>query len=159
MNDLEEECQARALLAKSKRILKAPNSSLGKNKGLIVETYKWDEEEVSLDDNEVIKVKALMALADGERVSVGKESARNDNSNMSITSGNKSRLSEAKDFTLLNHDTGKVLPVESQRNITNPSIIVTDSSATDYDSADESSVVYSTLLPLLKKLAGANPIS
>ncbi|GKA42985.1 retrovirus-related pol polyprotein from transposon TNT 1-94 [Tanacetum coccineum] len=141
MNDLEEECQARALLAKSKRFFKkgtqrfsgakatdqtechkcgkkghfakdcfsktsipsyqspfqpallnssenkpelrhtknfkakynkvkvklailnssalAPNSSLGKNKGLIAETCKWDEEEVSSDDNEVIEVVSL----------------------------------------------------------------------------------------------------
>ncbi|GJX07387.1 hypothetical protein Tco_0195319 [Tanacetum coccineum] len=43
----------------------------------IAETYDWDEEEVLFDDNEVTEVKALMALADEERVSVGKESARN----------------------------------------------------------------------------------
>ncbi|GJR04401.1 hypothetical protein Tco_0527385 [Tanacetum coccineum] len=55
----------------------APSSSLGKNKGLIAKTYDWDEEEVSSDDNEVPEVKALMALADEERVSVSKESARN----------------------------------------------------------------------------------
>nr|GEW60079.1 retrovirus-related Pol polyprotein from transposon TNT 1-94 [Tanacetum cinerariifolium] len=57
MNDLEEEYQARALLAKSKMFFK--------------------KEEVSSDGNEVTKVKALIALADEERVSVGKESARN----------------------------------------------------------------------------------
>ncbi|GJX79808.1 retrovirus-related pol polyprotein from transposon TNT 1-94 [Tanacetum coccineum] len=34
--------------------------------------------EVSSDDNDVTEVKALMALADEERVSVGKESVRND---------------------------------------------------------------------------------
>ncbi|GJV08917.1 retrovirus-related pol polyprotein from transposon TNT 1-94 [Tanacetum coccineum] len=50
----------------------APTSSSGKNKGLIAKTYDWDEEEVSTDDNEVAKVKALMALTDEERVSVGK---------------------------------------------------------------------------------------
>ncbi|GJV89294.1 hypothetical protein Tco_1533232 [Tanacetum coccineum] len=111
MNDLEEEYQARALLAKSKRFFKkghfhkleprhtkdfeakydkvkaklallsssasALSSSSGKNKGLIAETYDWDEEEVSSDDNEVTEVKALMSLADEERVSVGKESAKN----------------------------------------------------------------------------------
>ncbi|GJX43555.1 hypothetical protein Tco_0260231 [Tanacetum coccineum] len=48
-----------------------------KNKGLIAEAYELDEEEVSSDDNEVTEVKALMALADEERVSVGKESAIN----------------------------------------------------------------------------------
>ncbi|GKE50498.1 hypothetical protein Tco_1481756, partial [Tanacetum coccineum] len=55
----------------------APSSSSGKNKGLVVELYDWDEEEVLSDDNDVIEVKALKALADEERVSVGKESARN----------------------------------------------------------------------------------
>ncbi|GJQ90668.1 retrovirus-related pol polyprotein from transposon TNT 1-94 [Tanacetum coccineum] len=55
----------------------APSSSSSKNKGLIAETYDWDEEEVSSDDNEVTKVKALRALADEEIVSVGKESVRN----------------------------------------------------------------------------------
>ncbi|GJS31363.1 retrovirus-related pol polyprotein from transposon TNT 1-94 [Tanacetum coccineum] len=39
--------------------------------------YNKDEEEVSADDNEVTEVKALMALTDEERVSVGKESANN----------------------------------------------------------------------------------
>ncbi|GJW23166.1 hypothetical protein Tco_0033788 [Tanacetum coccineum] len=222
----------------------ASNSSLGKNKGVIAKTYEWDEEEVSSDENEGIEVKALMALTDEERVSVGKESASNsewvkisiqkvhtllemednddrksfldylcidlnyveeqrnnlllkhrylvqelntckeqllvlkqakldlltmqhciseqiptqkkkilgidqltedtssswpkdlvfvkssaDNSNVSITSSNKTRLSKAEDSTLPNHDT-----------------------------ADESSV-YSTPLPPLEKLAGAKPIS
>nr|GEX83312.1 retrovirus-related Pol polyprotein from transposon TNT 1-94 [Tanacetum cinerariifolium] len=98
MNDLEEEYQARALLAKYKRQTKdfeakynkvkaklailsssasAHSSSSGKNKGLITETFDWDEEEVSSNENEVTEVKALMALADEERVSVGKESSKN----------------------------------------------------------------------------------
>nr|GEW62048.1 hypothetical protein [Tanacetum cinerariifolium] len=55
----------------------SPSSSSDKNKGLIAEMYDWDEEEASSDDNEVTEVKALMALADEDRVSVGKESARN----------------------------------------------------------------------------------
>ncbi|GKC19821.1 retrovirus-related pol polyprotein from transposon TNT 1-94, partial [Tanacetum coccineum] len=67
-------------------------------------------------------------------------------------------LSEAEGFILPNHDSGRILPSESQRNITDPSIAVTDSSATDYDLAGESSVC-STLFPLLKKLDGVEPIS
>nr|GEX93391.1 retrovirus-related Pol polyprotein from transposon TNT 1-94 [Tanacetum cinerariifolium] len=35
-----------------------------KNKGLIAETYEWNEEDVSLDDNEMVDVKVLMALAE-----------------------------------------------------------------------------------------------
>ncbi|GJS67749.1 hypothetical protein Tco_0682314, partial [Tanacetum coccineum] len=211
-----------------------------------------DEEEVSSDDNEVPEVKALMALADEERVSVRKESAKNGewikismkkvhtllemednddrksfldflcidlnyveeqrnnimskhrnivqelntckeqllvlkqvkldlltmqhvntkilkenqnlrnelkeltsiteawlnssnkadpyNSDVSITGSNKPKLFEAEDSTLSNHDTGKVPSNESQRNTTDHSVVVSDSSATDYDSADESSV-------------------
>ncbi|GKD13990.1 hypothetical protein Tco_1198397 [Tanacetum coccineum] len=52
-------------------------SSMVKNKGLVAEAYAWDEEEVSLDDNEMVEVKVLMALANDENVAVGKESARN----------------------------------------------------------------------------------
>ncbi|GKD06806.1 hypothetical protein Tco_1181780, partial [Tanacetum coccineum] len=249
----------------------APSSSSGKNKGLIAETYDWDDEEVSSDDNEVTEVKALMALTDEERVSVGKESANNgewvkifiqkvhtllemednndrktfldylcidlnyveeqrnnllskhrnlvhklntcneqllvlkqakldlltmqhvnteilkenqnlrnelkeltsiieawlnssnkvnqsDNSEMSITCSNKPKLSGAEDFTLLNHDTGKVPSNESQRNTSDHSVVVSDSSVIDYDSADESSVC-STPLPPLEKLTGAEPVS
>ncbi|GKA38676.1 hypothetical protein Tco_0731227 [Tanacetum coccineum] len=54
-------------------IASSPKSSSGKNKGLIAETYEWDEEEVSFDEYEAIKVKALMALANEGRVSVSKE--------------------------------------------------------------------------------------
>nr|GEY88788.1 retrovirus-related Pol polyprotein from transposon TNT 1-94 [Tanacetum cinerariifolium] len=67
-------------------------------------------------------------------------------------------LSEAKGFILTNHDTGRILPSESQRNTTNSLVALTDSSATDYDSADES-LVCSIPLPSLKKLDGAEPIS
>ncbi|GJZ72553.1 hypothetical protein Tco_0636699 [Tanacetum coccineum] len=69
--------KVKAKLALLSSSASAPSSSSGKNKGLIVESYDWDEEEVSSDDNEVPEVKALMALADEERVSVSKESARN----------------------------------------------------------------------------------
>nr|GEU32113.1 retrovirus-related Pol polyprotein from transposon TNT 1-94 [Tanacetum cinerariifolium] len=201
MNDLEEEYQARALLAKYKRQTKdfeakykkvkaklatltsasAPSSSSGKNKGLITKTFDWDEEEVSSNENEVTEVKALMALADEERVFVGKESSKNvliklisvseqiptqkkkilvidqltkdtsssepkdpvfvkssaDNSEVSITSSNKTTLSKAKVSTMSKHNTGKVPSNESQRNTTDHSVVVSDSLVTDYDSADD----------------------
>ncbi|GJZ80674.1 retrovirus-related pol polyprotein from transposon TNT 1-94, partial [Tanacetum coccineum] len=124
LNDLEEEYQARALLAKSKRFFKkvstyqspfqpkpfsspqhkpelrltkdfeakynkvkaklallsssasASKASMVKNKGLIAEAYEWDEEEVSSDDNKMVEVKLLMALAEENDV-VSKEGARN----------------------------------------------------------------------------------
>ncbi|GJV64777.1 hypothetical protein Tco_1475605, partial [Tanacetum coccineum] len=50
-------------------------SSQSKNKGLVAETFYYDDEEVS-DDDEVTEVKVLIALADDE-LSVGKNHARN----------------------------------------------------------------------------------
>ncbi|GKE45588.1 retrovirus-related pol polyprotein from transposon TNT 1-94, partial [Tanacetum coccineum] len=46
------------------------------NKGLIAEAYEWDEEEVSSDDNEMVEVKVLMALAE-DNDAVSNEGARN----------------------------------------------------------------------------------
>ncbi|GJV62124.1 retrovirus-related pol polyprotein from transposon TNT 1-94 [Tanacetum coccineum] len=101
LNDLKEEYQARALLAKSKRFFKkgtqspsqhktelrptkdfeakynkvkaklahlsssalASKAATMKNKGLIEKAYEWDKEEVSSNDNEMVKVKVFMALA------------------------------------------------------------------------------------------------
>ncbi|GJV41451.1 retrovirus-related pol polyprotein from transposon TNT 1-94 [Tanacetum coccineum] len=185
MNDLEEEYQARALLAKSKRFFKKGTQRFSsakatdqtechkcgkkghfardcwsktsvpsyqspfqpkllhssehkpeprhtkdfeaKTKGLIVETYEWDEKEVSSDENETTKVKVLMALADDENLVVDKESAKN----VSIPGVEKSWLFEAKDLISPNHDTGRIFLTKSQRNTTDPPIIVTDSSAID----------------------------
>ncbi|GJW19389.1 hypothetical protein Tco_0026825 [Tanacetum coccineum] len=105
LNDLEEEYQARALLAKSKRIFKngtqrptkdfeakynkvkaklallsssasASKASMVKNKGLITKANEWDEEEVLSDDNEMVEVKVLMALAEENDV-VSKEGTKN----------------------------------------------------------------------------------
>ncbi|GKC47329.1 hypothetical protein Tco_1065051 [Tanacetum coccineum] len=77
-NDFEAKYnKVKAKLALISSSASAPSSSSCKNKGLIAKSYYWDEEEVSSDDNDVTEVKALMALADEERVSVSKESARN----------------------------------------------------------------------------------
>ncbi|GJT80226.1 hypothetical protein Tco_1054568 [Tanacetum coccineum] len=61
LRDLDIEYHERALLENSKR--------------LAAETFDWDEEEVS-DEEEVTQVKVLMALADDE-LTVGKSHARN----------------------------------------------------------------------------------
>ncbi|GJT68652.1 retrovirus-related pol polyprotein from transposon TNT 1-94 [Tanacetum coccineum] len=76
-----------------------------------------------------------------------------DNTKVTIPGVERPWLFEAKGFILPNHDTGRILPVESQRNTTDPSVAYTYSSTTDYDSADESSVCSTPLLPL-KKLEG-----
>nr|GEX61957.1 hypothetical protein [Tanacetum cinerariifolium] len=223
VNDLKEEYQERALLAKSKRhkpelrptkdfeakynkvkaklAILSSSASASKtvtvrNKGLIVEAYEWDEEEVSLDDNEMVEVKVLMTLAK-DNYAICKEGDRNgkghcvlslatwfcvlelinslkippvlgkktvfvkplaDDTKVSIPSVERPWLSEAEGFILPNHDTGRILPVESQRNTTDPLFTVTDFSVTKYDSADES-LVCSTPLPLLKKLDGVEPVS
>ncbi|GKC82891.1 hypothetical protein Tco_1138608, partial [Tanacetum coccineum] len=81
-----------------------------------------------------------------------------DDTKVSIPGVVRSWLSKAEGFILPNHDTDRILPAESQRNITDPSVAVTDSSTTNYDSTDESSL-YSTPLPPLKKLDGDEPIS
>ncbi|GJR71028.1 retrovirus-related pol polyprotein from transposon TNT 1-94 [Tanacetum coccineum] len=65
-------------------------------------------------------------------------------------------LSEAEGFTFPNHDTGRILPAESQ--VTDPSVSIADFLATEYNSADESSVC-STPLPPLEKLASIKPVS
>nr|GEV57785.1 retrovirus-related Pol polyprotein from transposon TNT 1-94 [Tanacetum cinerariifolium] len=204
LNDLEEEYQARALLAKSKRFLKRVLKGLAVPKQLTkLNVANVDEEEVSSDDNEMVKVKVLMALAEDNDV-VGKEGARigewvkifmrkciseqiptqkkrilgvdqliedpsssgqkdlvfvkssaND-TKVSIPGVETPWLSEDEGFTLPNHDTGRILPPKSQRNITDPLVAITDSLVTD--SADVSSIC-STLFRPLKKLDGAEPIS
>nr|GEW06783.1 retrovirus-related Pol polyprotein from transposon TNT 1-94 [Tanacetum cinerariifolium] len=81
-----------------------------------------------------------------------------DDTKVTIPGVERSWLSEAKGFIMPNHDTGRILPSELQRNTTDSSVAVTDSLAIDYDSANESSVC-SIPLPLLKKLDGVEPIS
>ncbi|GJV47662.1 hypothetical protein Tco_1437874, partial [Tanacetum coccineum] len=81
-----------------------------------------------------------------------------DDTKVTIPGVERPWLSEAEGFIMPNHDTCRILPVELQRNTIDPSVAVTDSLMTDYDSADESSVC-STPLPPLKKLDSAEPIS
>ncbi|GJY17157.1 putative reverse transcriptase domain-containing protein [Tanacetum coccineum] len=227
LNDLEEEYQAKALLAKSKRFFKKGTKRI--------------KETCITDDERKLKSKALMALTDDWNNSLlAKKSARNDewtmysplkkeqrnnlsskhrnlvqelnackeqllvlkqakldlftmqhvnteilkenqnlrlelkeltsiietwlnssnklinNLDMSITSSNLHKSSEAEDSTLPNHDTDEVPSNKSQRNTTDPLAIVSDSPASDYDSANESSVCSTPLLPL-KKLDGVEP--
>ncbi|GJT74827.1 hypothetical protein Tco_1041552 [Tanacetum coccineum] len=237
LNDLEEEYQARALLAKSKWFIKngvrdggspfqpkllysSEHKPEPRRTKEFEAKYNKDEEEASSDDNEVTEGKALMTLTNEERVSVSKESANHgewvkisiqkhvnteilkdnqnlrnelkeltsiteawlnknyqptedtsscgskdpvfvkslvDNSKVSITGSNKPKLSETEDSTLSIHDTGKVPSNESQRNTTDHSVVASDSLATDYDSANESSV-YSTPFPPLEKMTGVEPV-
>ncbi|GJZ33483.1 hypothetical protein Tco_0578919 [Tanacetum coccineum] len=64
-----------ALLEASPSSSQNPKTIQPKKNGLVTETFDWDEEEVS-DDEEVTQVKVLMDLADDELI-VGKSYARN----------------------------------------------------------------------------------
>ncbi|GKD64323.1 hypothetical protein Tco_1306431, partial [Tanacetum coccineum] len=80
LNDLEEEYQAITILAKSKRFFKKGTQRFSSIKATDqTECHKCgkkDEEEVSSDDNEMVEVKVLMALAE-ENDAISKEGARN----------------------------------------------------------------------------------
>ncbi|GKC52688.1 retrovirus-related pol polyprotein from transposon TNT 1-94 [Tanacetum coccineum] len=146
--------KVKAKLALISSSTSASKASMVKNKGLIAEAYEWDKEEVSSDDNEMVEVKVLMAPAEDNEV-VNKEGAKNGEWVKIFM--RKALLSEAEGFILPNHDTKRILLTESQRNTIDPQVTVTDSSATDYDSVDESAVC-STPLPPLKKLDGVEPV-
>nr|GEV05751.1 hypothetical protein [Tanacetum cinerariifolium] len=68
--------KVKAKLALLSSSASASKSSMVKNKCLITEAYEWDKEEVSSDENEVVEVKVLMALAKENDV-VSKEGAKN----------------------------------------------------------------------------------
>nr|GEW45980.1 retrovirus-related Pol polyprotein from transposon TNT 1-94 [Tanacetum cinerariifolium] len=76
-NDFEAKYnKVKAKLALLSSSSSASKASMIKNKGLIAEAYEWDEEKVSSDDNEMVEVKVLMALAE-ENDAVSKVGARN----------------------------------------------------------------------------------
>nr|GEU64228.1 retrovirus-related Pol polyprotein from transposon TNT 1-94 [Tanacetum cinerariifolium] len=164
--------KVKAKLALLSSSCSASKASMVKNKGLIAEAYEWNEEEVSSDDNEMVEVHTLLEMKDNDDRKVFldylcidlnyvEEQRRlkdlvfvkslADDTKVTILGVERPWLSKAEGFILPNHDTGRILPSESQRNITNSSVAVNDSSATDYDSADESSVC-SIPLPPLKNL-------
>ncbi|GKB07144.1 hypothetical protein Tco_0835377 [Tanacetum coccineum] len=68
--------KVKAKLALLSSSASASKALMIKNKGLIDEAYKWNEEEVSLDHNEMVEVKVLMTLAE-QNDEVSKEGARN----------------------------------------------------------------------------------
>ncbi|GJR50808.1 retrovirus-related pol polyprotein from transposon TNT 1-94, partial [Tanacetum coccineum] len=101
-----------------------------------------NEEEVSSDDNEMVEVKVLMALAE-ENDATSKEGTRN---------SKWVKISMRKILQFCSSGQKDIVFVKSSADDTKVSI-----HATDYDSANESSVC-STPLPPLKKLDGAEPI-
>ncbi|GJX17739.1 hypothetical protein Tco_0218571 [Tanacetum coccineum] len=176
LNDLEEEYQAKALLAKSKRFFKKGSQRFSgvkatedtqchkfKNKGLVAEICKWDAKEVSYDEEEMVEVKSVMALIEEYKVSLRKENARNGKwiqismekciseqtpsqkrgleVEASLASGQKGNAlieSSSENSIMPQQNNERTHPSESKINTTNPSIVVLDSSASDYGYADES---------------------
>nr|GEW22548.1 hypothetical protein [Tanacetum cinerariifolium] len=120
---------------------------------------KCISEQIPTQKKRIIGVDQLTEdpFSSGQKDPVFINSSAND-TKVSIPGVERPWLSEAEGFILPNHDTIRILPPESQTNTTEPLVVVTDSSATDYDSADESSVC-STPLPPLEKLGGAEPAS
>nr|GEY24138.1 retrovirus-related Pol polyprotein from transposon TNT 1-94 [Tanacetum cinerariifolium] len=68
--------KVKAKLAPLSSSASAFKSSMVNNKGLITEAYEWDVEEVSSDDNDMVEVKLLMALAEDNDV-ISKKGAKN----------------------------------------------------------------------------------
>nr|GEY81568.1 hypothetical protein [Tanacetum cinerariifolium] len=81
MADLSAEYHKRALLANQKSDITKGKSEKGKKdkekseKGLLAESFDWDDESVSLDDERSTKIRAFMAIVEDEP-SVGKADAR-----------------------------------------------------------------------------------
>ncbi|GKD51766.1 hypothetical protein Tco_1280742, partial [Tanacetum coccineum] len=69
-------CGKKAKLALLSSSTSTSKAATVKNKALIAETYERDEEEVSLDDNDMVEVKLLMAIAE-ENDAISKEGAKN----------------------------------------------------------------------------------
>nr|GEX05320.1 retrovirus-related Pol polyprotein from transposon TNT 1-94 [Tanacetum cinerariifolium] len=158
LNDLEEQYQARAFLTKSKRFFKKGTQSSPQDKPELSPTkdfeakYNKVKAKLTLLSLSALASKALMVkIKDPVFIK-----SLDDDTKVFIPDVERPWLSKAEGFIMTNHDTSRILPVESQRNTTNPLVTVTEFLATKYDSEDESSVC-STPLPPLKKLNGVEP--
>ncbi|GJR77915.1 hypothetical protein Tco_0090280 [Tanacetum coccineum] len=199
LNDLEEEYQARALLAKSKgffkRVLKGSTMQKQLTKLNTTNVARRYQQELrptkdfkakynkvkaklalltssaSASKALMVKNKVLMELAK-DNDAVSKEGAKNDEwvkismrkkrilGVDQLTEDPSSSGQKYLVFVKSLADNTKVSIPDVERpwlNTTKPPVAVTDSSTTDYDSADESSVS-STPLPPLEKLDGAEPV-
>ncbi|GJX67925.1 retrovirus-related pol polyprotein from transposon TNT 1-94 [Tanacetum coccineum] len=116
----------------------------------------------SASKSSMVKNKVIMALADDENATVGKENSINgewvkiaitEDTNVLIPGVEQPWLSEAEGSILPNHDTERILIAETQTNTTESLVVDIHSSATD-----ESSVC-SNSLSLLEKLGRGKPVS
>nr|GEV73511.1 retrovirus-related Pol polyprotein from transposon TNT 1-94 [Tanacetum cinerariifolium] len=127
---------------------------------LCYNTFKFKEEEVSSDDNEMVEVKVLMALAE-ENDDVSKEGAKN--SEWVKISMRKESITHLRSLQFMAKD---LVFVKSSADVTKvtipgverPWLYEAEGFIMPNHDTDESSVC-STSLPPLKKLDGADPIS
>nr|GFA82403.1 retrovirus-related Pol polyprotein from transposon TNT 1-94 [Tanacetum cinerariifolium] len=142
LNYVEE--QRNNLMSKHRNLVQELNTC--KEQVLVLKQAKLDLLTMQHVDTEILKENHNLRNEPKELTSITKawlnrsNKVNQYNSEVSITGGNKPKLSEAEASTLSNHDTSKVPSNESQRNTTDHSVVVSDSLATDYDSADESLV-------------------
>ncbi|GJZ38169.1 retrovirus-related pol polyprotein from transposon TNT 1-94, partial [Tanacetum coccineum] len=158
LNYVEE--QRNNLLTKHRDLVHEMNAC--KEQLLVLKQAKLDFltiEQIPSQNKRVLGVNQLTEdpSSSGQKDLVFVKCSAND-TKVSIPGIKRPWLSKAEGFILPNHDTGRILSAESQRNTTDPLVAVTDSSANEYDSADESSVC-STPLPPLKRLNGVEPTS
>ncbi|GJU43067.1 hypothetical protein Tco_1200333 [Tanacetum coccineum] len=170
LNDLEEEYQERALLAKFKRFFKKGSQRFTSakvtddtichkcgRKGLVAEAYEWDEEDMSSYDNEMTEVKVLMALADDKNVAVGKESAKN-KKNLGLDQLAEDPSSSRQIDLVFVKSSAEDIKV-SIPGVERPWLSEAEGFILpNHDTANES-LVCSTPLPPLEKLDGAEPVS
>ncbi|GJY92114.1 hypothetical protein Tco_0507896 [Tanacetum coccineum] len=94
----------------------APSSSSAKNKGLFAETYDWDKDEVSSDDNECISEQIPTQKKKNLRI----DQLTEDTSSSGLKDpvfikslADNSEVSITEYSTLSNHDTGKLMNLQS----------------------------------------------
>nr|GEY18632.1 hypothetical protein [Tanacetum cinerariifolium] len=174
LKDLEEEYQAKYLLAKSKRFFKKDTQRFSSPKATnqsechkcckkghfardcwsktsvpsyqspfqpkLLHSYKNKPKMRNTKDFEAKynKVKAKLAFLGSSASAPSSFSSKN----------------KGEDSTLPNHNSDEIPSNKSQRNITDPSVVVSDSPVSNYDLANEYLVCSTPLLPL-KKLNGA----
>ncbi|GJU85703.1 retrovirus-related pol polyprotein from transposon TNT 1-94 [Tanacetum coccineum] len=176
-----------ALLEASPSSSQNPKTFQPKNKGLIAETFDWDEEEVSYEE-EVTQVKVLIALADdeltvrksharnGERVDITmrKEkkinekwltsSKRNENENLFIPASiwyDQEMVPKIKDWVERLNPDSKLPNFNTRRILVPKSQAVNESLETlnNPESSKDLEAEFLTPLPTLKNLQRASPSS
>nr|GEX54763.1 hypothetical protein [Tanacetum cinerariifolium] len=148
LNYLEE--QRNNLVIKHRDLVQELNTC--KEQLLVLKQSKLDFLTMQHVNTEILKENKNLRIELKELTTITKTWLNNSNKVKQCICVERPWLSESEGLTFPNHDTGRILLAESQVKIIDPLVAITYSSATEYDSADES-LVCSTPLPLLEKLA------